>query len=59
MIFCQAWLSGSYPIPDSMRDCWGGTVNADRVEGGDSGNGSSDENASQEAGSNAETKKEE
>ena len=42
-----------------MRDCWGGTVNADRVEGGDSGNGSSDENASQEAGSNAETKKEE
>lgn len=51
----QAWLSGSYPIPDSMRDCWGGKGNSDSPDG-DSGNGSGEENASEGGNSNAEPK---
>ena len=44
----QAWLSGSYPIPDSMQDCWGGNGNYDNPNG-DSGNSSINENVTKES----------
>ena len=50
-LFGQAWLSGTYPIPDSMRDGWGSNAPQPRPPpDGDSDNGSIDENANESSG---------